>query len=192
MLAHEMESKRFFQIEKGLLKLRIELFCRLHPERVYEEIAKENYPIDEALETCKKYGMNKATSYLYERSGAIKEAIQYRFVDIKKEMQKSDMPKLAELLHEVYEICLKNYENSWHFFIREVLKLLWMEKSDPDCTDELKKCLQRIFFKWSQSLPTNEFMEEITQKFAYLTYREFKVSIRYLLIIQANLRQPLR
>lgn len=53
-----------------------------NPDIILEELMKENYPLDESLEICKKYDVLEAYAYLLVKSGAtghIEAAIRVYF-----------------------------------------------------------------------------------------------------------------
>ena len=40
-----------------------------------KELKNWDYPLDESLELCKKYGMIEASAFILERTGAVNEAL---------------------------------------------------------------------------------------------------------------------
>lgn len=67
-----------------ILRLHINLLCKLKPDEVLAEIQENDYPMDDVIQICRQYDVPDALAFLLERSGAIKEAIKVRGSEITK------------------------------------------------------------------------------------------------------------
>lgn len=70
------ENEKKVEQHLSLLKLHIKLLCQQNPSQVLPNLKKRSsYPVDECLKKCLKYKVYDAAIYLYQSTGAIRDAL---------------------------------------------------------------------------------------------------------------------
>ena len=70
-------------LNAGVSSRFIELLCRFEPEKVYSHlISHADYPLMNALNTCRRHAITNATAYLLERTGAPETALEMMLSEV--------------------------------------------------------------------------------------------------------------
>jgi hypothetical protein len=79
----------------------IERMCELRPNECLEALKKHpNFPVEDTLKICETLQIYDCMEYLYERMGTFEELHMEPYV------------KIAEILHNAVEVCIKNHSDS--------------------------------------------------------------------------------
>jgi hypothetical protein len=96
--------------------------CELRPNECLEALKKHpNFPVEDTLKICETLQIYDCMEYLYERMGNIEKSVQIATMRIDQilserisfeELHMEPYVKIAEILHNAVEVCIKNHSDS--------------------------------------------------------------------------------
>ena len=186
-------------IEEKLIILFIKLLCEYNQGQVLQFLkSREDYSLDECLAVCLSYSIIEASAYLYERLGAIKNALDLHLSMIeskKKEIQKGlkNYERLiySEILQEISSsvaLCVRNsgrldeneIEDHWFCLLGRTLET-YIDLAPSFATHiELESCIQsgikQTIEHMIDSVDILRIISFIVQRFGNIPFKYFKAN----------------
>ncbi|CAG9310317.1 unnamed protein product [Blepharisma stoltei] len=188
-------------IDENLILRYIRLLCINSPGQVLDFLkSRDDYSLDECLEICKKYQINNATAYIYERLGSIKDALDLMLDIIT--IKRSDLfgrilsrsPISNTLINELkpeisnaVSLCIRSAddqsENEEHWFQLLTGVLTTYKQFSPYFTNYLSLepmvqwCIKQVLESMMDNVDFNKIISHIVNNFGDIPFRYFKENI---------------
>ncbi|KAM3129559.1 hypothetical protein pb186bvf_018310 [Paramecium bursaria] len=183
-LEHIIKSE---QPSDDILKLHLNLLCKLKPEEVLQKLQLRQYPLDDVIVICKQYEINDALAYALDRSGNIKEVIKVKGNQITKMMMNKTIKskqQLTDMLDEICHLCYRNQEygvdDLWDSFAQKLIYLAFHNTTPQQYKQYLDEYISILFKNWAQATQLEKFIDKVIEKYCYLSVPKLLDSFKYL------------
>ncbi|OMJ77406.1 hypothetical protein SteCoe_23007 [Stentor coeruleus] len=196
-LGELLKSQEKDTIEEKLILLYVKLLCESAPNQVLSFLkSREDFSLDECLAVCSNYNNIEASAYLYERLGAIKNALDLHLgmVDKKrKEIQKGiknyEKVIYSEILEEIsnsVKLCVRNVarldenENEEHWFclLGKILETYIELAPNFINNNDLESCIQSAIKLCLENMIDHvdfqKIISFIVEKYGNIPFKYFK------------------